>query len=389
MTLSLETLIELAFVIVVGIPVLIRYLASEDICFVIPETNIVKYAEHGGELHHFIYSVPGFILEHIVGKVWRFREAIGDEVRPVPWYNVILLATLGVEWYGFTPYGYSIRQFKIKKIYDNVQGTGPADWINYGELADADGIRFSFPRPYIFTDVELADQTTINLKIVLKLQLVNPYLPGYEFGNDFFTQIGGLLQSFVLDKFIDDGNMTITRFNQKEKKSEIGGMLTPFKEPVKDAAGNIVSESPLNQALIEQVGFKVVGISIGDWAPTNLAIRDAVQQQAIEEATGNARITKAEKDAKTTVIAATAYKDKLALETEADANRKKKLGVSEGAYIRSIKTAINVPGADPTAVATSVGNIIEMQEASSETSKITTLVKDPNRIFVPVGGDKK
>ncbi len=373
--------IIILLLVLVSLPFLVRRLATKDVFFTFPLTNYVRYVERGGKqdengnwqngiLDHYIPEVPGYRLEGNNLKEAEFVK--GHE--PLNLLNSILYDLLGVYWYGLYPFKH-IRTIKIPKETERLEGKGPAEWIDKtrGVVAEP-GLRFVFPRPFVFTDVELGDRLKVSLKLVVKLQVVRPYTPVYEFGNDFFTQTGSILQGQVIDRMKDF--LTINDFI-KEDKGEVDGFLREYKE----------DSSLLNQELIRQVGLKVIAISINDWAG-DPKITKAIEQEAIETAEGDARIAKAEKDKRVTITTAEAYQERLRRETEADVARQTALAASRGAYIRATVAALSPQGTSPNVASRSASDVLEMEAATSKESKLTTLVNGQSSVALPVEGGK-
>ncbi len=157
--------------IFVLLPFVVRRLAEENLktgkeprFFVYPSTNMNKFVEKGGTKDNtgnwsggtFVRTIPetpGFIL----GKDGISRPAKPREVQSVSWFNRLLYETIGVYFYGIYPFRH-IKTLQIPIAVDRVEGTTPADWIDTSRGTElASGIRNQFPRPFVFTEVELGD----------------------------------------------------------------------------------------------------------------------------------------------------------------------------------------------------------------------------------------
>ena len=231
----------------------------------------------------------------------------------------------------------------------------------------------------------------MNLKVVLKLRVVKPYIPKYIFRNDFFTQTGSIIQSEVIDNLIDitvdDGQggrrkLTIDDFINL-KKGEVAGFLKVHKDDLPSGEPSL-----LNQALISQVGLCIDGINVNDWDPADEDTIKAIRQKAIERLQGEARVTKAEKDRETELINADRDAQALLLRTTAEVTSQNQLTEARGKRIRETVASLASSLGDPNVVATGASSVLEMEAATSATSKLTTLVKDRSSVVVPVGGDK-
>jgi len=368
----------------------IKGLAKEDVSFTEGLSNYVKYVERAGVFDHMIPEVPGYVVDNPYSRDATIREARPGETQPMSRLNTILQRRLGIYFYGPYPFK-KMARVRIKKEWDNLKGTGPSDWITTGPEVDEPGIRHTFPRAFVFTNVELSDRTKVNLKVVLKLRVVKPYIPKYIFRNDFFTQTGSIIQSEVIDNLIDitvdDGQggrrkLTIDDFINL-KKGEVAGFLKVHKDDLPSGEPSL-----LNQALISQVGLCIDGINVNDWDPADEDTIKAIRQKALERLQGEARVTKAEKDRETELINADRDAQALLLRTTAEVTSQNQLTDARGKRIRETVASLASSLGDPNVVATGASSVLEMEAATSATSKLTTLVKDRSSVVVPVGGDK-
>lgn len=358
-------------------PFLIRRMAKREICFFTPNTNYIYYVERGGSrnseghweggvLDHYITEVPGWHLEGPNLREMQFVPGDAPETFFHTW--------LGVRFFGISPFKH-IRHFKIKKVYENLEGKGPKDWVRRGtEGGDwVNGLRFNFPRPFVYTDIELKDKLTADAKTVLELRVVRPYIPVYVFHGDFFTQTGSLLQGELLDIL---KKFSISKFLQA-KKSENDGILKKLKEPKEDPEGKF------NRLLVNAVGLEVVNIAINDVVPSN---QEALKAKALAEEQGQALVLTAEKGRDVAIIEADGKAKALLRLNEAQVIAQNKLTDVRANRIRQTMASLAGSLADPNVVAKGTADIIEMEAATSETSKLTTLVKDRSVVTVPVGG---
>lgn len=356
---------------VVLVPFVVRRMASNDICFSFPASNHIKYVERGGSkgadgvwqdgvFDHPIPEIPG-------------KKIDGDSIVDGEQKKSLLHELFGIYFYGLYPFKH-VKNFRIKKVRENIQGTGPRDWVTESQSEILTGLRFRFPRPFVFTDVELKDKFTIHLKVVAMFEVVNPYTPMYIHGSDFFTPLASLIQGQVIDLVKQH---SINDFVEKSK-GEIEGILQELKQ----------DNNEFNKRLIELVGLKIVSISINDYEPP-AKIAEAIQQQALAEEQGKASVTKAERDRETELINADRDAKARLVRADAEAKAQDKLTEARGRRIRETVASMASSLGDPNTVAVGAASVLEMEAATGETSKLTTLVKDRSSVVVPVGGDKK
>jgi hypothetical protein len=344
----------------------IKIMAENDFGFTFGLENHIKFIEKGGQktekgwrggtFYRMIANVPGYILDEnnqLVESTFTPPEPLSHQL-------------FGVYWTGL-PFLYHVKTFKVKKEKENVKGTGPEDWVLGQKDApvDVDALRARFPRPFIFTDVELADRLKVHLKLVAKIRVVFPYIPVYHYTDDFFTQIASILQGYVIDKLAEKG-MTIDDFLSLPK----GGGSRFLKEFEKE-------DSELNLELTKQVGVVVESLAVNDWEPGDKDIIKAIQQKGLNKATGEAEVELAVQRAKARITTAEAEAKAQNLLTDARAKR-----------IRETVAALKSEGGDATVVAQCAARVLEKEAVASESSKITTLVEGDRQIAIPVGGSK-
>ncbi len=382
-------------------PFVIRWLAEEDLStgkepmfFVYPTTNLNRYVEKGGTRDvkgkwsggvfvRVLPETPGYIL----GDDGISRPAKKNETQPVSFFNLLLYKTIGVYFYGFYPFRH-IKTMYVPIRIDNVVGTGPANWIDDSRGNElVGGIRNRFPRPFIFTEVELSDGLTVDIKLVPIFRVVKPYTPAYEYSDAGYLKSASLLQSMVIDK-LTEGNLTLGSFKGK-KKGELGGLLDVFIKTLgTDEDGNEIP-SELNAEMIAQVGLTMESIGINDWRASNEAVRKALEAAGIARETGDANIIAAEKAREVELIKANQDAQALTVRTEAQVNSENKLSEARATRIRATTASLVLPGADPTVVSRGAADILEMEAAASSTSKITTVVKGNSSTVTPVGDTSK
>lgn len=388
-------------VIVVGcLPFIVRWLAEEDLktgkepkFFVYPTTNLNRYVEMGGTKDprgkwtggvfvRVLPETPGFIL----GEDGTSRPAKKGERQKVGRINWFLYKTIGVYFYGIYPFRH-IKTLDIPIKVDRVEGTGPADWIDSSRGNElVSGIRNQFPRPFVFTEVELGDGTGVDLKLVPIFRVVDPYIPAYKYSDGGYVKSASLLQSMVIDKLAEQG-LTLADFKGKPK-GELKGLLADFIAPKgNDSDGNEIP-SDLNAEMIKQVGLTMESIGINDWRASNEDVRRALQASGIARETGDAKIIEAEKSKRVEVIHAEKDAQALGIRTEAQYQAEVKLATARAKRVRATVNSLKTKGADPTVVSRAAADVLEMEAAASNTSKITQVVKGQTTLVTPVGGNK-
>lgn len=362
-------------IVLVCLPFIIRWMAETDFCFTYGLTNHVKFIERGGTRNddglwvggvfsYMIEEVPGFVLDDPTSSKASFTPMQNDEGYKISLINRLLRKTLGVYWFGISPF-YHVKNFYVLKEKENLEGTGPANWIKDKHRVLVTALRVEFPRPFIFTDVELADRLTVHVKVPTKVLIVKPYIPVYHFTDDFFTQMGSAIQRQVIDHLAEEG-MTVDKFLSTKK----GGAVS-FTKPYE------ATDSELNQELLKQVGLKVTSIYVNDWEPGDAEIVKAIQKKGINKAQGEAEVTKAEFEANATRARAKGDADAVSMMAEA-----------RGEYVKRTRDSLGAD-ADANVAARATADVLEMEAAAGRDSKLTTLVKDRSSVVVPVGGDKK
>lgn len=340
-------------------PFVAYLLAKADVFFTFLESGDIKFIMHGETLHKIIFDVQGFKL--VDGKFE--PTTIAEEAdKKRPWF--------GFYWVGI-PFLSSIHNFPITKERENPAGKTPEEWIERdpGEKT-VSSLRFTLPRPYVLRDVELKDRTPIDVLVVAKFQVVNPYIPVFLFKGKFFENAGGIIRAsisdiltrFLLDEFV------------KAEKGEVGGILAEMKEPENALDPK---KGKFNQELIKQVGLRLVGISIPQYDPSDNTLRLAMNAQII-----------AEEQAKGKVAEATGHANQLAIRVEAEAKAAERLAVSRGARVKETLTQLKASGATGDVLAKATADILRAESLAGPDSKITTLVDGNASAVVPVGGNK-
>ena len=339
-------------ILVILFPFVVYTLAKKNLFFTLLDTGNIKYIYRGDTLLKIIADVDKF-------KVSRYELVLGDEKRT--WVQ----KTFGIYWMGIPPFA-TIRTFKVKRKreVEEAGGKPPQEWIrDLGEIK-VDSLRFAFPRPFLFQEVELKiDRQAIDFLTICKFIVVDAYLPVPELKGDFFELAGSIIKGSVIDKVKDQ--KTIEKFLSVEKGT--GGFLRDLTD----------KESNLNVALKKQVGLRLVGIVISEWNPTDPATREAMNKRFIAE-----KIREAE------LIAADTHKQIIAIRTEADAKAAERLAVSRAARIRKTLEAIAAKGGNPDEIVRATARIFQAEGLTN----LTTLVEGGSGIspVVPVknGGEK-
>jgi hypothetical protein len=297
----------------------------------------IKFITHNGSLHRIIHNVKGMKLDQGILVDGEEKKSKFNK-----WF--------GLWWVGIPIYA-KVHTFPIVKERENPDGTTPEEWIERDkEEAIISSLRFTFPRPYVLQKVELGDRIPIDLLVVAKFQVVDPYIPVFLFKGKFFENAGAdlrgavidILKKFTLDEFV------------KKPKGEVNGILAGMKDP----------SSKFNIALIKQVGLRLVGISIPQYDPSDNDVRAAMNAEAVEKEKAKA----------------------LAVSTEAKARATERMAAARKAQVAATVAGLATSSGNPDVIARGAADILEMEAATSETSKITTFVKGGASTVIPVGG---
>lgn len=343
-TMSSNSLEILGYMVVLLalLPFVAYALGTADILWTRLESGNIKFVMHGETLHRIIHDVRGFKLD--------------DHNKFIPDTSKRKRHWLGLYWVGIPPFA-SIHTFQITKERENPRGASPKEWITVDKhAATVNSLRFTFPRPYMLSKVELGDRVPVDLLVVVKLEVVDPFMPVFNFKGAFFDNAGSLIRAAVSDavKGTTGHPIGIDEFVNLPK-GEADGILRPLKE----------DSTRLNDDLIRQVGLKVVGISIPQYDPSDESLRNAMNAKTIAEHNAEAR--------------------RIAAEGEAQATER--LARARGQQIKTTVDALALKGASPDVVARGAAAVLEMEAAAGKDSKITTLVQGGDaKPVIPVGG---
>lgn len=249
----------------VSLLLLVYELAKKDILYTFLETGDIKFVVKGKTWVKTLYDVPGFKLN----EKGLFEKTDEKPKRP----------RFGLYPVGIPPFR-AIHKFVITKERENPQGKTKEDWVLKGEDEKVSSLRFTFPRPYVFTDVELGDEDPVSIDVlaVSKFEVVDPVKLIFKLKGKFFENVGGIINAAVGDILND---FTLKEFIDADK-GELKGILSPLKG------------EEFNKMLIEQIGLQQVGIAMR-YDPANAAVREAMEAKTIAFAKGEA--TKASADA--------------------------------------------------------------------------------------------
>lgn len=317
-------------------------LAKLDLFFTLLESGNIKYIYHGDTLHRIIADVKGKRLE---GQ----KLVKGHAGKPV-W---------GIYWLGL-PSIASVKKFNIhkKKEHETTTGIASTEWIKDLGTEEVDSLRAVFPRPFLLTDMELADRQTVTLLIAAKLAVADVYIPVVELKGDFFgnasstlrAAIGDVLKTLTMDQFLN------------APKGE-GGILEHLTG----------STSAFNLNYLEkQVGLHVMGLSIASWDPSDAKTRDAMNLAFIAEKTREAEL-----------IAANTYRDTVGIRNEADALAMERIAKARGAHVKAVLDNLASEGASPNELVKAASKVLRAEAQPNLTSLVEEASAQP---VVPVGG---
>jgi regulator of protease activity HflC (stomatin/prohibitin superfamily) len=344
--------------IIITFPFAANGLANMELFFTRLESGDIKFIMRGESLYRIIHDVRGKVL--VMGDDGHYIFKDGDESKS--WLNT----RFGLWWIGVPPFA-RIHTFPITKERENASAKDSAHWITVEEKEiQVSSLRFTFPRPYNLKEVELKDRLSVDVLVVAKFEVVKPYVPVFLFKGRFFENAGSILRAQVADHLND---MNLEDFIPAPK-GETNGILRDMK----DFPGDF------NDTLIQQVGLKLVGISITQYDPSDSAIRDAMRAKEIAVKQGEGRIAAAEADAMVTRKAATAQ-----------AEAEERLAIARGARIRETVAQIAGSLGSPDVVAREVGRVLQTEALTGKDSKITTWVEGGAgaQPVLPIGGEKR
>jgi regulator of protease activity HflC (stomatin/prohibitin superfamily) len=344
---------------IICFPFIARALAAQNRFFTFPQSNAIKAVDIGKR----------FSGKWILGDLDRDMDNDGKIIRANRDPS-FLEKRVGPVWIGV--FG-SVHTITIVKEYENLSGKGPGNWITHGETKDMDFLKLEFPRPFVFTDIELKDRLTVSVKVVGKFEVVDPKPAMYQFnGGTLFTQIGSLLQGEVNDIL---KGFDIDEFVQ-QPKGETNGLLSQMKEPY----------SPFNQELIRQTGVRATGLCLNDYEPGDAEVLEAIRQQALAQKQGDAAVlaaTKAqekqvidsEKEYNAKVRQAEQEARTLEIQTQAQMASQNLLTEARATRVRETIRAFTVQGADPNTIAAAAAQVLTMEAATGPQSKLNVLVE--------------
>lgn len=315
------------------------------------ESGDIKFIMRSKKLHRIIHDVRGMKL--VNGKF-----VPGEENKS------FLNNRFGLYWIGWPPFS-AVHHFMIPKETENADGKSAEQWIIDDGETEVNSLRYTFPRPYILRATELGDNIPADVLISVKLEVVDPYVPVFQYKGRFFRNAGSIIRAEAIT--------LLAHFNYDEfvvaSKGEADGILAPLKDP----------DGELNKKLIEQVGVRLVGISIPQYDPSDDNMRKATVAKAVARELGDAKITEATKNGEATVISA-----------DANARAQERLAAARGVRIKETTAALAFTNASGAEVVKAVSDILRAEALAGPDSKITTLVDGTNApAVVPVGGEKK
>lgn len=357
------------YITILGIlsPFVAYALATVNIFFTFLESGNIKYIYHGDTLWRIIADVKGKKLDPpIIGHVL-VPLTEGEEEQKKWWEKLF-----GIYWIGIPPFA-SIKRFKITRRIEEEELAGkPMDkWIRDLKEVEVDSLRALFPRPFLLERVELSDRQTVNVLVVAKFEVVNAYTPVVELKGGFFELTSSLLQGAIIDTL---KSLTMETLISAEKESDEEKFI--FHKLVESPDPNDTTKGLFNQNLQKLVGLHLVGITMPEWDPSDTTVRNAMNLKFI-----------AEKQAEATKVEATAHATNVGLKTVADAKRIKDLGDAQEAQIRAVVAGMAATGATQIEVLQAVTRVLEMEAATSPTSKLTTLVGAGGaQPVIPIGG---
>jgi regulator of protease activity HflC (stomatin/prohibitin superfamily) len=87
--------------------------------------------------------------------------------------------------------------------------------------------------------------------------------------------------------------------------------------------------------------------------------------------------------------AATVTAEAVVIKAEGDAKAEERMAEARGKRVRETISALVLPGGSPDVATRGAADVLEMEAAAGESSKLTTLVKGGAPAVVPIGGEKE
>lgn len=197
------------FLELVGIVLLLWFAiywdATLGMHFTFVEESKIYFVLKGEELHRVLLGIPH-------ADSVKLRANL--DKRGIKWSSKekgsFLTRRFGIHFVGFLYPLVKLHRFTI--VAEGVkEGTAGhelptekgalREWI-YHEKREIAGLRWRFPRPVIVEGVELADRFTIDVLVMVLLEVEDPYLPVFVYGGDFFRIISSITQSAMNDMVV-------------------------------------------------------------------------------------------------------------------------------------------------------------------------------------------
>ncbi|MCX6701608.1 MAG: hypothetical protein NTX96_00175 [Candidatus Zambryskibacteria bacterium] len=317
----------------VGVIVLVQLGALTRI-----QTDNIKFRMNGESLARIIHDKRGKHLDDN-GETDSGTFVDGSQKKS------LLNRHFGLWWVGI-PGISSTGKFWIHKKKENPNEDSPLnEWVLDLGREEVDTLRGTFPHPYLMLAVELIDGTSVNVLMNTKFEVVKPGIPVIRLKGDFFTNAGSIINGATGDIL---NNLTIMEFVAADK-GEVNGILAGLKS----------LDSPLNEKLIEQVGLRLVGISISRWDPADEKTRQAIEAKKMAELEGAGHIAEATAEATALTISSTAKQEAGIRLAEADAAQ----------FSRMVAELVE-QGVNPNVAAEQVSRILAARAQPSLTTRV-------------------
>ncbi len=149
-----------------------------------------------------------------------------------------------------------------------------------------DHLRFRFPRPFVFDEVESADRLEVNLLVMTMFQVVKPHTVVFMVGKEFFTTLEATIGGAVADYMKERNFVDFVKSNK--------GKGSVFSEAIKRL--NTEPYGDIKNGIIEDLGVRIIDVWVEDYGlPADAkTAREATQALEIAELEGQADVKRAD-----------------------------------------------------------------------------------------------
>lgn len=352
----------------VATPFVLYKFSEKNFLFTKLGSGEIKYIMRGELLHHMIHDVRGKKWEKGVNNTENAKLIPipdGEKAEQKKWWE----EKFGLYWIGLPPAA-KVLNFVIKKTRENTAGQKPEEWIDQIEKEPIEAFRQTFPMPFVFKQIELADRTKVDLLVVGTFEVIKPYIPAIQLKGDYYTRMHSRVMAATADVVGKIENLK--KFIASNKKEQDGILHDPLLDE------NCIFQ----KELLKNTGLKLTEIAISNY-DAEKGMEEAARKEAI-----------AEREAAAVEATAKGLARKIEIEAEAMAKQIEKLGEAKAkaktAQISATVNALSLGGkAEPNIVTQVAGSLLGKEAIGGPDSKVTTWVEGGSNTGVVISGDKK